>query len=214
MPSKMRIERSRRNFADETNRYDAKREALVRCARKLGEEGNAAKVSVTDITQAMGITRGLFYYYFSGKEELNCAIADSYVDDMIKDVRAALDAPMEDRVDTVRAIVACVRNLQYEEDGGYRPLNHVLTEIDMHNYVRCTASEKLAEILIEQGLVVDYGKGGQEHLMRRARLITLGLLGELHLHEDETVDELADAVCAALRYRRRRAKSEQKAEAE
>ena len=67
----MRAERSRRNFSDEANRYDAKRERLVRCARRLAEQGDAAKVSVTDITSEMGITRGLFYYYFEGKEALN-----------------------------------------------------------------------------------------------------------------------------------------------
>ena len=56
MTPAMRIERTRRNFTDESNRYDAKRERLVRCARELAERGNAAKVSVTDVTSEMGIT--------------------------------------------------------------------------------------------------------------------------------------------------------------
>lgn len=204
MPSTMRVERARRNFFDEANRYDAKRDRLVRCARKLGEEGNASKVSVTDVTHEMGITRGLFYYYFGSKGELYHAIADSYLIDLMQEVEKAMSEQTDDRSEAVRAIVACMYAWQYADDGGYRPMQHVLTEIGMHDYVRCTASELLAQTLIDNGLVSDYGKGGDGQLMRRVRLVTMGLLGEVYLHEDESVDELADAACAALRYRRHR----------
>lgn len=204
MPSTMRVERARRNFVDETNRYDAKRDRLVRCARKLGEEGNASKVSVTDVTHEMGITRGLFYYYFGSKDELNRAVADSYISDLVQAVDAALCEPTDDRCEAIRAMVACVWAWQYADEGGYRPMQHVLTEIGMHDYVRREVSEALAQMLIDNGFVIDYGKGGDEQLTRRVRLVTMGLLGEVHLHEDETIDELADAACAALRYRRRR----------
>ena len=209
MPSTMKSERARRNFVDATNRYDAKRDRLVSCARKLGEEGNAARVSVTDITHEMGITRGLFYYYFSSKDELYYAIADSYVADLMESAKAAMQEVATDRNEAIRALVASLYAWQYDEAGGYRPMQHALTELGMHDYVRRVASEQLAQLLVEQGLVVDYGRSGDGQLIRRVRLVTMGLLGEVHLHEEEAIDEVADAACAALRYRRHRKQQEE-----
>ena len=204
MPSTMRIERSRRNFVDATNRYDAKRDRLVRCARRLGENGNASKVSVTDVTHEMGITRGLFYYYFSSKDELNTAVADSYVEDLMSSIDKAMRGMVEDRMEAVHIVAKCLHDWQYAEEGGYRPMQHVLTEIGMHDHVRLAASEALAKLFIKHGLAVDYGRIGDEQLVQRVRLVTMGMLGEVHLHEDEVVDNIADAACAALRFRRHR----------
>ena len=204
MPSTMRVERNRRKFTDESNRYDAKRDRLVRCARDLGERGTAAKVSVTDVTDQMGITRGLFYYYFGSKDELNCAIAESYVDDLQQSVEAALEGVDDDRGDAMRAIAGSVRAWMYNEQGEWTPMHHVLTEVHLHSYARQKASTMLAHLLIERGLVIDYGKAGPNQLLRRARFVASGLLAEAYLFVDETADELADAACAALRYRRHR----------
>ena len=183
MPS-MRIERTRRKFVDETNRYDAKRDRLIHCARELGEQGNAAKVSVTDITSAMGITRGLFYYYFGGKTELNESIVESYVDDLRASVIEAC-SHTETREDAVRAIVTCVYNWFFE-------------------YARLRASEELASLLISEGLLAKYGKCGDEALFDRARFVMTGILGEVRLRPTASLENISDAACAALRYRKRR----------
>lgn len=204
MPSTMRTERNRRNFSNESNRYDVKRDRLVRCAREIGEQNNAARVSVTDVTDKMGITRGLFYYYFSSKDELNQAIADSYVADLQESVMQALEGCDDDRADCMRAIAGGVRGWLYAEDGAYQPMQHVLNEIHLHDYVRRGVSDMLADLMIERGLVIDYGKAGAAQLHRRARFVATGMLSEAHLNPDETTDELADAACAALRYRRHR----------
>ena len=204
MPSTMRVERARRRFTDESNRYDIKRNRLVRHARELGERGNAAKISVTDITQSVGITRGLFYYYFGGKEDLNIAIADTYISDLEEAIDASIDANTDDRVEVVEAIVSNVCAWNYEEDGTPRPMQHVLREIGMHDYVCRETASMLAELLIQDGFVTDYGKMGADRLMHRVRFVMMGLVGEAHLHPDVTVEELVETTCAALRFRHRR----------
>ena len=202
MPS-MRIERTRRKFIDETNRYDAKRDRLIHCARELGEQGNAAKVSVTDITSAMGITRGLFYYYFGGKTELNESIVESYVDDLRASVIGAC-SHTETREDAVRAIVACVYNWLFDENGNPLPMGHVLREMNLVEYARLRASEELATLLISEGLLAKYGKCGDEALFDRARFVMTGILGEVRLRPTASLENISDAACAALRYRKRR----------
>ena len=203
MASTMRIERARRNFSDESNRYDAKRDRLVMCARKLGEEGNAGKVSVTDVTTAMGITRGLFYYYFGGKEELNQAIADTYVRDLEISVSKAMEQ-CESREDAVCAIISEVFAWLYESDGSNRPMCHVLTEIGLSDYTWASAADMLAYAIVKQGLLSDYGRHGEDALIERARFIALGIMGEGRLNAAASADVISDAVCSALRYRKRR----------
>lgn len=207
MPA-MRIERTRRNFADEDNRYDAKRERLIRCARELGEEGNAAKVSVTDITNKMGITRGLFYYYFGGKNELNESIVESYVQDLLADTEKAC-ASAESREEAVQIIVECVYRWLFDEQGSPRPMGHVLKEMNLVEYARLRASDDLATLIIREGLLARYGKGGEEGLRCRARFVTTGILGEVRLHPDTSLESISEAACAALRYRKRRMPQDQ-----
>lgn len=57
-----------------------RREILI-CARDLFETRGIARTSVQDITNATGVTRSLFYYYFSDKDALVEAVLDYYTDD-------------------------------------------------------------------------------------------------------------------------------------
>lgn len=203
MASMMRVERVRRNFADEANRYDAKRDRLIRCARDLAERGNAAKVSVTDVTSAMGITRGLFYYYFGCKEELNESIIDSYVEDLMASIDAGFESS-DDREASIRAIVESVYSWLYEEDGSKRLMWHVVDETGLQDYLNIKTSNGLANFIVDHGLLAKYGKGDDEALREHARFVSFGIIGELRLQPDVPTSMVSDTACAALRYRKRR----------
>ncbi len=205
----MRIERTRRKFTNESNRYDAKRDRLVRCARKLGEQGNAAKVSVTDVTTEMGITRGLFYYYFSGKKELNRAVADTYVSDLTARLNSMVDLQGASRETAIRAIVDVVREWFFDEEDSERPMLHVLKEMSLQEYAYRQAADAIVKVMREHSLLADYGKMNEEMITARAQFVALGILGSAHLCHETTVELQVDATCAALRYRKRRAKSGQ-----
>jgi AcrR family transcriptional regulator len=208
----MRIERARRKFTNESNRYDVKRERLVMCARTLGEQGNAAKVSVTDVTNEMGITRGLFYYYFGGKSELNYAVADTYVNDVLGKVTQVVEEHPDVREEAVAGIVDAVREWMFDEAGNERPMLHVLKEISLEEYVYACVANGIAKIMCDRGLLTDYGRLGDEALLVRARLVTYGILGEARLEQEESASVQAEAACAALRYRKRRVPSKEQGE--
>lgn len=201
MPT-MRTERPRRNFVDEANRYDAKRERLVRCARDLAERGDASKVSVTDITTEMGITRGLFYYYFAGKEELNESIVQTYLEDLMRaiDEESAL---CDNRESAVYAIVRGIYAWLYDEDGQRRPMWHVLEETQTTDYAWTLACEALAHTILQRGLLTKYGRSGESALLSHARLVATGILGECTWHPEMPIDSICEAACASLRYRKR-----------
>ena len=204
MTSMMRTERSRRNFADEANRYDAKRERLVRCARSLAEQGDAAKVSVTDVTSEMGITRGLFYYYFGGKEELGEAIIQTYVDDLLASMTPSCES-YDTREEAIKVIVDEIHRWLYEEDGSRKPIWHVSAELGLDGMLFNQTADAIASLLIEKGLLIKYGKFTDEILFEHARFVATGILGESRLRPELQTDMLCEAACAALRYRKRRA---------
>lgn len=204
MASSMRAKRTRRNFAKKEDRYEVKRERLVRCARSLAEKGNAAHVSVTDVTNEMQITRGLFYYYFSGKEELNQFIANTYVSDLMTEVDKVVACGYEHREDTIEGIVRAINAWYHDEDGADRPMVHVLREVGLGQHTMDVVSERLARVMRDSGLLTDYGKLGETLLLNRARFVAMGMLGEAQLKEGISIDSQVDAACAALRYRKRR----------
>lgn len=197
-----RQERMRRNFTNTSNRYDAKRERLVMCARELGEQGNAAKVSVTDVTSAMGITRGLFYYYFGGKEELNAAILDTYLEDLRKLVYQ--DTYEEDRVAQVKRLVGCVYDWLYDEGGNQLPMWHVLTETGLRETAWSLAVDMLADYVIDAGLLAKSGKTFEEQVRAHAHFVAAGILGECLFCPKVPHELVSGATCAALRYRKHR----------
>lgn len=206
MTPAMRIERTRRNFTDESNRYDAKRERLVRCARDLAERGNAAKISVTDVTSEMGITRGLFYYYFGGKNELNDSIVESYVQDLMDSVNGAVTGSVS-REEAVHALVYHVHDWLFDAEGNKRPIWHVLEEMHLVDYARGRVAEELAAFIIRQNLLAKYGKSDDSALYEHAHFVAMGIIGECRVRTVKSIDMVSDAACAALRYRKRRGPS-------
>ncbi|WP_130812868.1 TetR/AcrR family transcriptional regulator [Olsenella sp. Marseille-P4559] len=57
----------------------ARREQVIAATRSLYEERGIDCVSVKDIADRAGITRSLFYHYFSSRDEVTDAILDDYV---------------------------------------------------------------------------------------------------------------------------------------
>ncbi|KAB7788867.1 TetR/AcrR family transcriptional regulator [Bifidobacterium cebidarum] len=95
-------------------RGDARREAIVRAARKICLEKGFSKITVSDIAGEVGMTRSLFYHYFPDKD----AMADAVLDDVIDEILNRLDQwnharevgnvnkAMDDMVHLIRSLIA------------------------------------------------------------------------------------------------------------
>lgn len=55
-------------------KQDARRRQIIDACRELFFETSYDNVSVRDIERATGLTRGAIYYYFTGKEDIYCAV--------------------------------------------------------------------------------------------------------------------------------------------
>lgn len=59
------------------------KDTIVRASMKLFEEQGFRETSIQDICDAVGVTKGAFYYYFTSKEELLMEIHQQYIDDLL-----------------------------------------------------------------------------------------------------------------------------------
>lgn len=59
------------------------KDTIVRASMKLFEERGFRETSIQDICDAVGVTKGAFYYYFTSKEELLMEIHQQYIDDLL-----------------------------------------------------------------------------------------------------------------------------------
>ena len=78
-------------FADRANDAatgaSTRRDDIVEAARELYEERGLSRTTVKDITQRVGVTRSLFYHYFSDKDAVTEAVLDDIVEDFLEALR-------------------------------------------------------------------------------------------------------------------------------
>jgi AcrR family transcriptional regulator len=64
------------------NPEERKRE-IVKAAQKLFIEKGFSATKISDIVKSIGVSQGVFYYYFRSKDEVIDAIVDNYVSQLI-----------------------------------------------------------------------------------------------------------------------------------
>lgn len=74
--------------------HEEKRAAFVKAAAELFEERGYANTSIEDITRALGLSKGIFYYYWSNKREL------------ISEIHARVMMLHNERLDHILATIA------------------------------------------------------------------------------------------------------------
>lgn len=65
---------------------EERREDIVQAARMLYETRGIARTSIKSITESVGVTRGLFYYYFPDKTAVTEAVIAEYTADFVEGV--------------------------------------------------------------------------------------------------------------------------------
>ncbi|SFD93883.1 transcriptional regulator, TetR family [Bacillus sp. OV194] len=59
------------------------KEKITECSIRLFEKKGFSETSIQDIVDALGVTKGTFYYYFASKEELLMNIHNRYIDELL-----------------------------------------------------------------------------------------------------------------------------------
>jgi AcrR family transcriptional regulator len=70
---------------------EERRAEFITAAEEIFLEKGFENTSVDDIAARVGVAKGLFYYYFSSKEELLAALAERYLDEIQSSINKAMD---------------------------------------------------------------------------------------------------------------------------
>lgn len=90
---------------------------LVVAARELFEEKGLAYTSVKDITERAGVSRALFYHYFSDKEAIVSAVLDDFVADFTESVRLWNEGRTQGDVEgALRDCIKMVRRILFDSN--------------------------------------------------------------------------------------------------
>lgn len=92
-------------------RYEQRQSGYLREAARVLAERGYDQTTVPDLAEAMGLTAGGFYHYFSGKEDLLGRICEQLMEPLLAEAQSVLEAapgPEEGLRELVRVWVAHV----------------------------------------------------------------------------------------------------------
>jgi AcrR family transcriptional regulator len=185
---------------EESSIAGKRREQIVQAALSLYERKGIERTSVKDMTDAAGITRSLFYHYFSCKEEVTDALLDRYVDKFVQEVHRWNESRTEgDVAGALEASVRLLRGLLFERDA-FRLM--LLKDENASLYLRF--AERSAEVIahyLTDKTAADYARLHTikiSHVYESFYLLVFGLIGFLRQNPDASDDVLADLIADTL----------------
>ena len=125
---------------------EERRQDIVDAARDLYESRGMSRTTIKDITDQVGVARGLFYYYFPDKDAVTEAVLDVYVAEFVEEV-ADWDASRThgDIVGALRSAISLLRRSLFSAEEHKRNiafssnarLNNAFTDRAIDEVVKC-----------------------------------------------------------------------------
>ncbi|WP_100010250.1 TetR/AcrR family transcriptional regulator [Lentibacillus sediminis] len=81
------------------------KEEITRQSVLLFEQKGFSETSIQDIADALGVTKGTFYYYFSSKEQLLMEIHDDYITNLVRRQERITQDPSLSERDKITGII-------------------------------------------------------------------------------------------------------------
>lgn len=176
---------------------DERRTQIVETARELYEAKGLGRTTITDITHRLGVTRSLFYHYFSSKEDVTEAVLDTYVEDFVQLVRTWNEG--RELHNVRQALHDCIRILRIGifDNDSFR--TDLATSENASLYLRFLhrSAEALARYITDN-TAVDYAREHGlpiEHVYDTFYLLIIGLVGYMRRYP-EASDELLESLVA------------------
>lgn len=177
-----------------------RRSEIISAAHELYQEKGLSKTSIKDVTERIGVTRTLFYHYFSDKDSLTSAVLDAYIDEFIE----ALQHWNEDRRegDIEHALASVIKLLRiglFENDSFHVALasrENAALYLEFVNRVADHAANYIIETTVQ-----DYAALHEvriEHLYETFYVLILGVIGYLRKHPDADDAVIADVIAQTL----------------
>ena len=97
----------------------------------LFEEKGFSETSIQDIVEALGVTKGTFYYYFTSKEQLLMDIHLGYIDDLLESQEKIRQKQLSNREKLTQLIALLITDIANHGPSGkvfFREMRHLCEE--------------------------------------------------------------------------------------
>lgn len=179
---------------------DLRRLEIIAAARELYEEKGLSKTSVQDITSRVGVTRTLFYHYFSDKDAVTSAVLDDYIDDYVEALTYWNEGRSEGEIDkALFSVIKLLRLGLFEEDPFHKALASQENAALYLEFINRVADHAAHYII--QTTVQDYAALHEiriEHLYETFTVLIVGVIGYLRQHPDADDAVIADVIAQTL----------------
>lgn len=104
------------------------KEKIIQESILLFEKKGFSETSIQDIVEALGVTKGTFYYYFSSKEQLLMGIHLGYIDDLLKRQAAIQASPAANRQKLHQMVQLLIADIKEHGPSGrvfFREMRHL-----------------------------------------------------------------------------------------
>ena len=174
---------------------------IVEAARTLYETKGLDHTTVKDITEAIGVTRSLFYHYFKNKDAVTEAVLDTYVDDFIQLVHYWNES--RERYNVRKALEDCIKILRrgvFDQDSFRIDLaSNENASLYLRFYSR--SAEALAHYVTDTTAVeyAQYHDIQIDHVYEMFYMLIIGLVGFMRRYPDAPDELLQDLIAQTLR---------------
>lgn len=151
------------------------KEQLVAESVRLFEQRGFTNTSLQDIVEALGVTKGTFYYYFPTKEALLMTIHESYIESLLDRQQRVLAQTKDVRTQLRHIVQLLIEDIQTHGQQGrvfFREIRH----LDEANGARIRDKRRQFRIVLEQVIA----NGVENHTFRhtlRPDMTAFAILG-------------------------------------
>ncbi|WP_223637332.1 TetR/AcrR family transcriptional regulator [Planococcus sp. 4-30] len=141
----------------------------------LFEEKGFSETSIQDIVEAIGVTKGTFYYYFTSKEQLLMDIHLGYIDDLLERQEKIRQKQLSNREKVTQLIALLITDIANHGPSGkvfFREMRHLCEDNALEVKGKREKFRKNLEGIISDGMAQNEFRQGLE-----PDIITFAILG-------------------------------------
>ncbi|NGQ94742.1 TetR/AcrR family transcriptional regulator [Brevibacillus sp. SYP-B805] len=149
---------------------------IVEESVKLFETKGYSEASIQDIVDALGVTKGTFYYYFDSKEQLLMEIQMVYIDDLLAKQRQIMDDTGKDSKTKIFEIIQLLIKQIRTHGRTAKIFFRELINLSEENYMVIRKKREQFRLNLQQ-VIQDGIEQGELRRDLRADLIAFAILG-------------------------------------
>lgn len=167
------------------------------------EKKGFSETSIQDIVEALNVTKGTFYYYYSSKEQLLMEIHKEYIDDLLQRQQKIIDSGESQNAKLKGIIHLLISDIARNGDSGkvfFREMRHLADE----NATEIKKRREKFRLNIEE-VIREGAENGEFKQQLQPDITALAVLGMtnwtyqwFNTAGELTADELAEQYCSII----------------